>query len=157
MLKPSVEQALAFDCGGGVDDAIAQGAKGALVGLLLGPMQATVADQIASALCQQPDFSVDPPVPPGSVPADGACLDASGQCVTVPLGIEARLPLSSLLAPGSGDNGVSVDLLLRAGGSSPNPASGAPWGQLESRPRRRGNRLLRGPPRAPRQRPVWSP
>lgn len=131
--KPSVEQALVLDCGGGADDAIAQAVKGLLVGLLLGPMEATVQDQIVSALALKPNPDVDPPCPPGSMPGDACCQYPSGQCVTRPLGIEGRLPLSSLLpaAPSSPETNMGLDILLLAGGQGQNPATGAPWGQLD--------------------------
>ena len=123
--QASLEDAIALDCGGGLDGALADAAKGLLVAQLASGIEATVQGQIASALCREP------PCPEGSTEQDGVCIQPGGACLQGLLGMESRLDVGAMLASISPGTRAGVDLVLAAGGAGTNPATGAPWGQLD--------------------------
>lgn len=122
---PSLEEAIALDCGGGPVGALADAAKGLLVPALAGGIEATLKDQLASALCRKA------PCPEGSTEQGGVCVQPGGECLSSLLGMESRLDIGAMLATLSPGTRAGVDLVLAAGGAGENPASGAPWGQLD--------------------------
>ncbi len=93
---------------------------------LVDPLLDTLKEQISQQLCQKPNPEMSPACPDGSSEQDGLCKYADGECVSIMLGTDGNIDLSSFLASLSPGTKGGLDFLFAAGGESGNP----PWGNL---------------------------
>lgn len=117
-----IEDSLKF-CGS-FDAQILNGLKGIVVPQLIGPLKDTLATQINDQLCQKPNPMVSPACPDGSSDDGGVCKYADGECVSIIVGTDGNIDLSSLLASLSPGTKGGLDFLFAAGGEGGNPPSG---------------------------------
>ncbi|MBK8258117.1 MAG: hypothetical protein IPK82_36310 [Polyangiaceae bacterium] len=115
---------------GGLPGAVEGLLKDLAFGQLVGPLLDTLKDQIGDQLCRKADPTLTPECPAGTSNDGGTCKFASGKCVSIALGTEGNINLSSLLASISPGTKGGLDFLFAAGGSGTPPNGGPPYGSL---------------------------
>jgi len=114
-----------FGCDG-IIGAIINALKGVVFPLLVDPLIGNLQSTLDEQLCQQPNPAMSPPCPDGSAEDGGLCKYADGECVSIMLGTDGHINLSSFLASISPGTKGGLDILFAAGGENGNPA----WGNL---------------------------
>ena len=121
-LKNSVEI-----CGGGIGGILNIGfIKDLVFDQFAGPLVGTLQGTLDEQLCQKANPELNPPCPDGSTNQGGTCKYADGECVSIMLGTDGNIDLSSFLSSISPGTKGGLDFLFAAGGESGSP----PWGNL---------------------------
>lgn len=117
-----IEDSLHF-CGG-FDAGLLNSLKGIIVPQLISPLKDTLSGTVNEQLCQKPNPMVSPTCPEGSAADGGLCKYADGECVSIMLGTDGNINLSSFLASLSPGTKGGLDFLFAAGGEGGNPVNG---------------------------------
>lgn len=121
--QDQLEQQVHFSCGGFFGQVV-EFVKGLVFGQFVDPLLGTLQQQIDDQLCQKPNAMMNPPCPDGSAEDGGLCKYADGECVSIMLGADGNINLSSFLASISPGTKGGLDFLFAAGGEGGNPVYG---------------------------------